>query len=175
MTASSIIVQQAQDEQVLRLEKLAAAMQGEKAIDYFPRCLQEQAAGNRVLFLATLDGQDAGYGMLNWQPQYSLYRRLGIPEIQDLNVIPDMRCKGVASAIIAQCEQTARDRGAEHIGISFGLHGGYGAAQRLYIRLGYMPDGNGVTYDRRPVAAGQMWPVDDDLCLMLVKDITKTS
>jgi hypothetical protein len=50
-----------------------------------------------------------------------------------------------------------------------GLSADYGAAQRLYHKLGYEPDGNGVTYDRAPVTPGQKYPLDDDLALMLVK------
>ena len=48
-------------------------------------------------------------------------------------------------------------------------HSGFGAAQRLYCKLGYIPDGNGVTYDREAVRAGDMRAVDDLLCLMMVK------
>lgn len=55
------------------------------------------------------------------------------------------------------------------MGIAFGLHSSYGAAQRLYIKLGYIPDGQGATYDRKQIAYGDFKPVDDDLCLMLMK------
>ena len=57
------------------------------------------------------------------------------------------------------------------MGISVALGASYGPAQRLYATLGYMPDGNGVTYDRMAVGFGEMRPVDDDLCLMMVKDL----
>jgi GNAT superfamily N-acetyltransferase len=109
--------------------------------------------------------------MLNWQPQYQLYRRLDIPEIQDLNVLPAMRRNGVASAMIGFAEKLARENGRTQIGISFGPYPNYGPAQRLYIRLGYIPDGYGVTYDRVTVRPGESRPVDDSLCLMLVKDL----
>jgi len=109
------------------------------------------------------------FGVLNFEPKYSVYQRLGIPEIQDLNVHPEYRQQGIATAMIEAFEQMTRDQGIEMIGISVGLTKDYGPAQRLYFKLGYMPDGNGVTYDREFVAHGQSKPVDDDLCLMMLK------
>lgn len=153
------------------LSTIGAVLQPVKTVSYFRRCLAEQEEGKRQVFIARLHGADAGFGILNWHPQYSLYRRLGIPEIQDLNVEPDLRRNGAATALIGYCEEQARKGGAEHVGISVGLHAGFGAAQRLYVRLGYVPDGYGVTYDRQAVTAGEMRPVDDNLCLMMVKDL----
>jgi hypothetical protein len=60
------------------------------------------------------------------------------------------------------------------MGIGVGLHRAFGAAQRLYIRLGYIPDGNGITYDRLQIAPGEFRPVDDDLCLIMVKELKIT-
>jgi len=57
------------------------------------------------------------------------------------------------------------------IGISVGLTIDFGPAQRLYCKLGYMPDGNGVTLDREFVDDGQPVTVNDDLCLMMVKEL----
>ena len=153
------------------LERIAAAQGSHKASDYFVTCLVEQEQGKRLVFIATADGQAAGYGMLNWQPQYALYRRLGMPEIQDMNVAPAFRRRGIASMLIAHCEDLAREKGCTDIGISVGLHADYGAAQRLYVQLGYVPDGYGVTYDRKTVRPGEIRPVDDSLCLMMVKSL----
>lgn len=159
-----ITIRQAQEEDIAALCRLF-----EKPADYFARCLAEQNEGRRQVFIAALNDADSSFGMLNWMPRYALYRRLGIPEIQDLNTIPAARGKGLASALIAHCEDITREKGCDTIGISVGLHSGFGAAQRLYVRLGYIPDGFGVTYDRQPVTAGEFRPLDDDLCLMMVK------
>ena len=111
------------------------------------------------------------FGILNFEPKYNLYKKLDIPEIQDLNVIPEAREQGVATALVETFEKLARDQGLESIGISVGLTKDYGPAQRLYVKLGYMPDGGGVTYDREGVTVGQAYPADDDLCLMMVKEL----
>lgn len=110
-----------------------------------------------------------GYAMLNWNPRYSLYRRLDIPEVQDLNIIPGHRRQGRGTDFVFYLEDIVRQSGRTEIGISVGLHSDYGQAQRLYCGLGYLPDGNGVVYDRETVTPYSIHPVDDDLCLMMVK------
>jgi len=47
----------------------------------------------------------------------------------------------------------------------------YGAAQQLYVRRGYIPDGNGLTYDRQTIQRGAFHPIDDDVSLMLIKSL----
>ncbi|MEM7617849.1 MAG: GNAT family N-acetyltransferase [Pseudomonadota bacterium] len=112
-----------------------------------------------------------GFGILNFEPKYSFYQKLEIPEIQDVNVLPEFRQQGIATALIESFENLARDQGMEHIGISVGLTKKYGPAQRLYCKLGYIPDGNGITRDRESVFHDQMVHANDDLCLMLLKEL----
>ena len=156
---------------IVRLDEIAMAMKSAKSIGYFERAMEHQDAGERLVFIAEYEGQMAGYCMLAWNPKYAFYRAMGYPEIQDLNVLPDFRQRGIASAMIEKCEGLAQEKGLSHMGISVGLTASYGPAQRLYFKLGYVPDGHGVTYDRQPVAFGEFRPVDNDLCLMLVKDL----
>ena len=73
--------------------------------------------------------------------------------------------------MVSAFENIARDQGYEQIGISVGLTKDYGAAQRLYVKLGYMPDGYGVTYDREGITAGASYAVDDNFTLMMVKNL----
>lgn len=151
------------------LREIALAMRHEKELDYFERNFEEQESGNRLVFLAVLEGRPAGYCILNWMPKYAYFRESGIPETQDLNVLPEFRKRGIATFMIARCEARAREQGHSMMGISVGLNARFGPAQRLYAKLGYIPDGFGVTYDRKTVAAGELRPVDDNLCLMMVK------
>jgi len=124
-----------------------------------------------VVLVAEKKNQIVGFGILNFEPKYSFYQKLEIPEIQDMNVLPEFRQQGIATALIESFENLSRDQGAEHIGISVGLTIDFGPAQRLYCKLGYMPDGNGVTLDREFVDDGQPVTVNDDLCLMMVKEL----
>jgi len=148
------------------LERAAAGMGGKKQAGYFERCLAE-----RLVFLAEDNGEPAGFVMLNWSPLYAPFRSAGIPEIQDLGVTPDFRRRGIGAALIAHCENAAKAAGKAAIGVGVGLHGGFGAAQRLYAAKGYMPDGAGAVYDETPVRFADIRPVDDLLNLKMLKSI----
>lgn len=45
------------------------------------------------------------------------------------------------------------------------------SAQKLYCKLGYISDRNGITYKNEYVIAGKEYPVDDDLILWLIKKL----
>jgi len=156
-----------------KLWDMAVAMGAAKEDGYFDKSLEFQEQGHRDVFIASVDGVDVGYGMLAWQPKYTFFRKLGIAEIQDLNVLSDYRRRGIATMMIENCENLARERGHEYIGIGVGLDASYGAAQQLYVRRGYVPDGNGVTYDRKAISKGELRPIDDDMSLMLIKSLQK--
>ncbi len=130
---------------------------------------KNMAAGSWTVIMAVAENRDVGGFYLNWTPKYQVYLRLDLPEIQDLRVSPGHRRQGIATALINKAEDMARASGRTGMGLSVGLHGDYGDAQRLYVQLGYIPDGNGVTYDRVPVAPGETRAIDDDLALMLLK------
>lgn len=138
---------------------------GPKDAAYFDRCFKE----GHAIFIASVKEQDAGFAILNYTSRYQPFRRMNIPEIQDLNVLPDMRQRGIASAIIAACEEAAREEGCTEIGLGVGLAASYGPAQRLYVKMGYMPDGSGAMYDHKAPDKARSYPLDDDFCLMLVK------
>lgn len=148
------------------LARIAAEMGTTHEPGYFEKCLREQDAGRRLVFITE---EGSGYVMLNWQPLYPPFRRLGIPEIQDLNVIPAARRQGLGRALVTHCEDAARAAEKTEIGISVGLHARFGAAQRLYVAMGYIPDGAGIAYDEETVRAGELRAIDDLLTLKLTK------
>lgn len=168
----TIQIRLAADEDIPALDIFATGMAQTHEPGYFARCLTEQAEGRRQFFLAVdAAGAIAGYVQLNALPLYAPFRRLGLPEIQDLNVLPAYRRQGIGELLVDHCEQTARAAGKDTIAISVGLYASYGAAQRLYVRKGYVPDGAGIAYDDAPVRLGEMRPVDDNLTLKLTKDL----
>lgn len=152
------------------LEALCAGI-GPVEAGYFRDCLD---GPGRTLLLAHMGEALAGYALHNRAPKYRPFARLGIPEVQDLSTHPDHRRRGVASALLDHCEALARAQGCAHIGISVGLAASYGPAQILYARRGYVPDGLGLTYDRAAVPFAALRPADDNLCLMLTKNLFLT-
>lgn len=138
---------------------------------HYERCLERQAAGDLDIVLAYLDTQAAGFCVLNYQPRYAYFKKCGLPEVQDLNVLRLHRRQGIGQKMIEFCEEYARCKGYVEMGIGVGLDSSFGAAQRLYVRLGYVPDGAGLTYDRKQVAVGEFRPIDENLCLMMTKKL----
>ncbi|MCK5374374.1 MAG: GNAT family N-acetyltransferase [Alphaproteobacteria bacterium] len=144
---------------------------------YFERCFERQALGELEIILAWKDAvcaddkQAVGYALLNWQPKYTYFKVCNIPEIQDMNVISTHRRQGIGQAIIEFCEKQALDKEYKEMGIGVGLDSSFGAAQRLYTCMGYIPDGRGISYDRKQVVCGEFRPIDENLCLMMSKCI----
>jgi GNAT superfamily N-acetyltransferase len=151
--------------------RIASDMGATHQAKYFERCLSEQEEGKRTVLVTENSERLTGYVQLIWQPIYHPFRKLEIPEIQDLNVIPPARKHGLGGRLVEACEELVRKSGKTAIGIGVGLHSRYGAAQRLYVRRGYIPDGAGVCYDDSPVRAGDFRAIDDLLTLKLVKDL----
>jgi GNAT superfamily N-acetyltransferase len=116
----------------------------------------------------------AGYVTLKWQSLYPPFNDQNIPEIMDLNVLPPFRKIGVGSMLLETAEKEAVTKSST-VGIGVGLYagkdGGYGVAQRLYVKCGYTPDGMGVTYNYQPIIPGNSYPLDDDLVLWFTKKL----
>ncbi len=141
-----------------------------KSAGYFADVCRLQDADEVVLLVATQGDHYLGHCKIVWSPDYPHFRDNQIPEIQDLNVRPDYRRQGVASQLLDDCEQRIKEQ-SDVVGIGFGLYRDYGAAQRLYIKRGYVPDGHGLHYNHHPVVAGKSYRVDDDLVLYLTKQL----
>ncbi|MBW7910509.1 MAG: GNAT family N-acetyltransferase [Alphaproteobacteria bacterium] len=171
--AGDVVIRRAVQGDIPALDAFARGMGQSHEAGYFARCLEEQAAARRQIFLAidAASGVLAGYVQLNDYPLYAAFRRFGLPEVQDLNVLPDFRGRGIGARLVTCCEDVARAAGKTEMGISVGLHASFGAAQRLYVRAGYMPDGAGIAYDDIPVRAGEMRAIDDNLTLKMTKSL----
>ncbi len=59
-----------------------------------------------------------------------------------------------------------------HARLGVGLHNGYGSAQRMYVKRGFVPDGTGVWYRGKPCEQYQAGlENDDDLQLFFSKKL----
>lgn len=154
-------------------EALSLAFRGthlERPASQIARHLDPCAAGDRVALAARGPSGAVGYGTLDWRSDHPPFRDAGIPEIRDLNVAPHARRQGVASRLLDAFEARARER-SQTVGIGFGLYQDYGAAQRLYVARGYVPDGNGAYRGTEPVQAGERVVLNDEFVLFLVKEL----
>ncbi len=133
--------------------------------------LADHTIGRRLVVIAWEGTRPLGYGNLLWAPGYAPFRAGGIPEINNLGVDVKARNQGVCTALIGHLEDHAREAGKAVIGIGVGLYPDYGPAQRLYTKLGYRPDGRGITCNERTVSPGETVRLDDDLVLWLTKPL----
>ena len=67
-------------------------------------------------------------------------------------------------------EQLAKDM-SDSVSLAVGLHSGYGSAQRMYVKRGYIPDGSGVWYKGVQLEQYAACENNDDLILYLSKKI----
>jgi GNAT superfamily N-acetyltransferase len=114
----------------------------------YERYWQENADGKRVTLVAFLGGRVAGYTNVIWEPDYEAFRQHGIPEINDMNTVTHLRRNGIGTRMIEAAEELVRQAGRRVIGIGVGVTPDYAIAQRLYPKLGYVPDGTGVHPDK---------------------------
>lgn len=115
------------------------------SIDIYKNYFEEQEHGSRYVFIAEYDGDYAGYTTLKLQATTGPFMNAGIPEISDFNVLSKYRCKGIGSIILDAAEKKAGEL-CDRVCLGVGLHSGYGSAQRMYVKRGYIPDGSGVWY-----------------------------
>lgn len=138
----------------------------------YERYLSEQQSGARTVFVAFLGEEFAGYATVVWTPSYPPFLASGIPEIQDFNVLPRFRRRGIGTRLMDEAEQKISKR-SDVAGIGVGMSPDYGAAQRLYVLRGYVPDGKGLTSGGTPVREGDEITVNDGLVLYLTKTLTE--
>lgn len=55
--------------------------------------------------------------------------------------------------------------------LGVGMHSGYGSAQRMYVKRGYIPDGSGVWYGDKVCGHYADCRNDDDLVLYMSKKL----
>lgn len=154
-------------------EKLAAAESaqgwGDNRGKYEAR-LRDQAAGKAVSLIAVLDGEPVGYINVYKDCSWGAFGGQGLPEIIDLGVLEKFRRRGIGSRLMDVAEAIAAQY-ADTVYLGVGLHSGYGAAQRMYILRGYIPDGSGVWYRDAVCPPYSPCQNNDDLVLYLIKKL----
>ena len=91
--------------------------------------------GQPGTYLVAWDGDEpVGHAFVAWSGT-----KLGVPEIQDVWVLPERRRRGIATALTLAAEEAARRRGAERISLSVGISNE--PARDLYAGLGFADAG----------------------------------
>ena len=157
-----------EDKDVGLISEAFAQIGWDKPVSLFEGYLSEQKAGHRLVLVAYVGDEFVGYLTIKWESSYPPFKRDHIPEIKDLNVLPQFRRRGIATALLKEAEKRVGER-SSIVGIGVGMSPDYGAAQRLYAILGYIPDGRGLFLVDRHVRSGDSVSVD-----RLIQYLTKT-
>lgn len=131
--------------------------------------LRDSREGRSVAFAAEYRGEIAGYINL-YKSASGAFSGKGIPEIVDFGVLEKFRRRGIGSRLMDVAEQAAGEY-ADMVCLGVGLHGGYGSAQRMYVKRGYIPDGSGVWYGDCVCGQYEDCRNDDDLILYMSKEL----
>ena len=135
--------------------------------------LQDQAEGKCVSLTAVYNGIPVGYVNVYLTGLGGAFSGKGFPEIVDFGVLEKYQRKGIGSKLMDVAEEIAGQY-ADMVWLGVGLHSGYGSAQRMYAKRGYIPDGTGVWYQDKPCAQYETEIVNDDyLVLFLSKSLER--
>lgn len=135
------------------------------SLETYERYFAEQ--GNaRTTFVAEYDGEVAGHVSLIYAAQEGPFP--GIPLISDLRVFFAFQNHGIASRLLDVLEAEAAKM-SDTVCLAVGCHSGYGAAQRLYVKRGYIFDGSGVWWNGKQLEQYAPCENDDDLLLWMSK------
>ena len=141
-----------------------------KPASQYERYLVQQNVGVRDVYVAFVENQFAGYLTICWESSYQPFFIRSIPEIVDFNVLPKFRRMGVGTQLMDKAEREIA-RVSPVVGLGMGMTPDYGAAQRLYILRGYIPDGLGLHWRDHHVHDHEDVIVDDELALYLTKEL----
>jgi GNAT superfamily N-acetyltransferase len=144
-----------------------------KPASQYERYFEEQTLKVRDVYVAFVEGKFAGYLTICWISGYEPFREKYIPEIVDFNILPPYRRQGIGTALMDKAE-SAIAVVSSIAGIGVGMESDYGAAQRLYVLRGYVPDGRGLHYRDHFPKHGEQVTVDDDLTLYFTKELKQT-
>lgn len=140
----------------------------QKSYELFNEYYKQQEINENLVIIAEIDNDVAGYVTLLPYAKVGPFANKSIPEIVDFNVLIKYQKRGVGSKMMDITESLARDKSA-YVSLSVGLHSGYGSAQRMYIKQGYIRDGTGVWYNGNQLEPYAKCKNDDDLTLYLLK------
>ncbi len=154
------------DAQILTEKEIAQGW--DATIDKFELRLKHQAEGKAIALAAEWNGSVAGYVNVYPDAKSGAFANRGYAEIVDFAVLEKYRRRGIGSKLMDIAEQIAFSY-SDVIYLGVGLHSGYGSAQRMYVRRGYVPDGSGVWYRDQVCKPYADCRNDDDLVLYLSK------
>ena len=137
--------------------------------DNLTRYFKEQESGEREVLVAEVEGAVVGYITILPDAKQGPFAGM-VPELSDFNVFEPFQNQGIGNLLLEEAEKRVRLI-SDKVTLGVGLHSGYGPAQRLYIKRGYIPDGTGVWYQNHQPAMNAVCEDIGELVLYLSKNL----
>ena len=134
------------------------------------RYFKEQECGEREVLVAEVEGVLAGYITILPCAKQGPFAEI-YPELSDFNVFEPFQNQGIGNLLMEEAEKRVKLI-SDKVTLGVGLHSGYGPAQRLYIKRGYIPDGTGVWYQNHQPAMNAVCEDIGELVLYLSKNLS---
>ena len=140
-------------------------------IDGYLERLKDQSEGKSVALTAVYEGCPAGYVYVYLCANEGPFKEKKWPIIVDFNVLKKYQRIGIGNKLMDVAEHVA-GKYSDTVCLGVGLCDSYGAAQRMYVKRGYIPDGSGVWYQgKQCVQYETVCTIDDDLILFMLKKL----
>ena len=133
------------------------------------RYFLEQECGEREVLVAEVKDALAGYITILPSAKHGPFVEI-YPELSDFNVFEPFQNQGIGNLLMEEAEKRVKLT-SDKVTLGVGLHSGYGPAQRLYIKRGYIPDGTGVWYQNHQPAMNAVCEDIGELVLYLSKNL----
>jgi ribosomal protein S18 acetylase RimI-like enzyme len=137
------------------------------------RRLQLQEQGHLEYHIALIDDNIVGYLLLKWDCPEDPFLKRRLPpcsEIEDFSVDPELRGRGIGSAMLEYAAARSREHGESRLGLAVGVENERAAG--LYERRGFvtMPDSDHRVSWFAPNADGTS-RIDSEECVYMMKDL----
>ena len=142
-----VVIREMQEKDILALDTQFVQQGWPSRQEILMNYLEEQLVKQRTVFVAEKKATLLGY----------------------VTLLP-LAKQGVGRLLLNRAENVAKSY-ADTVSLGVGLHPGYGAAQRLYIKQGYVPDGSGVWFQNKQLKPNERCVNDDELVLYLSKKL----
>jgi GNAT superfamily N-acetyltransferase len=170
MEKSQLNIRLLKSEDIPQIAEAFAKLGWHKPASLYKQYWMEQSLGMREVYVAFVEGEFAGYLTICWKSPYEPFRTRNIPEVVDFIMLPKFRRMGIGTKLMDKAENEII-KVSSIAGIGVGMTPDYGAAQRMYVLRGYIPDGLGLHWRDHYPQFGEDVKMDDDLALYFTKEL----
>jgi len=136
----------------------------------YEKFFDEQERGLRTVIIAELNGELVGRVTLLHSASGVPFKNMNIPEVLGLSVLEKYRKQGIGTELM-KCIEEAAEKMSDTVCLGVGICESDGAAQRLFAKRGYIPDGSGAWYGRQAAHRAGRIETIESLVLYMLKEL----